>query len=181
MKKILFALALALSTSFAAAQTEIKLTPEQVKQLTSQEQPSNLSEKARKELSAWGELGQGMGVALVSAAKEVGVAANDFASTPLGKITVALVVYKMIGRDLTKFLVGTMILVVGWSFGLNLSLKNRRTGPAQYEYRPFLFGAWNRKVVVEEKFMSAGDREGYVIAGIIVLAASTIIGLIVIF
>jgi hypothetical protein len=107
---------------------------------------ANLSEKAREEVGKWGELGVGMGRAAVAAAKEVGVAANEFVQTPLGKVTMAVVAYKVIGKDIIKFLVGGAILVtfiivsLAFAFGVP-------KGKYTYEYKPVLFGLYNKRYV----------------------------------
>lgn len=130
------------------------LTPEQQAAVVAQiqemkrQQGVSLSENVRKEAEAWGELGANMGRAIVGAASEVGVAANEFATTPLGKVTVALVVYKFIGQELLGIIVGIGVLLFGYSLAF-YSLKFLRFPyDITYDHKPFLFGAWQRKVVV---------------------------------
>jgi hypothetical protein len=108
----------------------------------------NVSATVRSEAEAWGDLGSNMGKALVGAAKEVGVAANEFAATPLGQVTVAVVVYKVIGQSVIGVLVGVFILLAGLSVAIYL-LKGQAlyTRSVEYEYKPFLWGMWNRKVI----------------------------------
>lgn len=161
LKTTLVALAMSLSVSAFAGQyvDTSGLTKEQNAELTLQveklkagtatpvAQVTNVSETMRKEASMWGELGGNVGKALVGAAKEVGVAANDFASTPLGKVVTAIVVYKLIGMAMVKLIVGSGILLFGGSIVTYLMFT--RFGEVKYEVKPYLFGLWNRKVVVE--------------------------------
>ncbi len=92
MKKILMILAVALACVTASAQTidTSGLSKQQMMELATKaaemKSPSNMSAEVRREAAAWGELGANMGKAVVGAAREVGVAANDFAQTPLGVV-----------------------------------------------------------------------------------------------
>ena len=129
-----------------------KITPEQAAQIQKQveemqQKPTNVSASVRKEAEAWGELGANMGRAMIGAAKEVGVAANEFAGTSLGKITVAIVAYKIIGQDVLKIILGTATLIVGtW---LAILGHRRYAWDFKYETKPILWGTFNRRYVVE--------------------------------
>lgn len=154
MKKIIMWLMLALSMSaFAEVSMTEGLTKEQVAELAAtaakmKATPVNVSATVRKEAEAWGELGGNVGKAMVGAAKEIGIAANDFASTGLGKVVTAIVVYKLVGYAMIKLLVGSFILLIGTICGW--WLLTHKFGEMTYEYKPFLFGMWQRKVVVSE-------------------------------
>lgn len=107
----------------------------------------NVSEGVRKEAEEWGQLGSNMGKAIVSAAKEIGVAANEFAQTPLGKITVAVIVFKLIGVQLLHICIGTLILLFGWVSTFYLLAFTKFCGnDVEYEYKPVLWGAWQRRL-----------------------------------
>lgn len=181
-------LALTISTSaFAATQNSVdvsKLTPEQVAQINKQvsemaSTPTNVSATVRKEAEAWGELGANMGKAMVGAAREVGVASNEFANTSLGKIVVAIVAYKVVGKDILGVIVGSFIIVLGYSICIWI-LISRRWSEVKYEYSPALWGLYNRRTVVSSK------TDGEVVAGKLIGAgilalASTVVGLNTIF
>ena len=66
-------------------------------------QPGEVIESMKK----WAEVGQGLGVGLISLAKELGVAVDQLMNTTVGKIGMAIIVWKMVGASL-----------VGVSFGL---------------------------------------------------------------
>lgn len=57
-------------------------------------------------LNEWAEKGKGIGMAIGSAAKELGIAANDFLKTDAGKMTMGIILWKMLGHDITHFIGG---------------------------------------------------------------------------
>lgn len=63
-------------------------------------------------LNKWIEVGQGMGVAIAEVAKHVGVAADEFLKSSAGKITLALIVWKVIGRELVHLSGGIVFMLV---------------------------------------------------------------------
>lgn len=108
---------------------------------------AGVSEKTREEIGKWGELGVGMGRAAVSAAKEVGVAANEFVQTPLGKVTMGVVVYKIIGQEVLKLAVClfiTMVMLV-----VAILMVFRKKGVVEYNNIPVLGGLWVKRRVTK--------------------------------
>jgi hypothetical protein len=140
-----------------------------------------ISEKTREEVGKWGELGVGMGRAAVAAAREVGVAANEFVQTPLGKVTMAVVAYKVIGKDIIKFFVGGAILVTFTIAALACAFGMRgRKGVVTYESKPILWGAFNRQYITS--YRPDGDLVGgYFVASIVCVLIAFIVGLNVMF
>lgn len=124
-----------------------------------QGEEKNISKTARQELTAWGELGSNMGRATVAAAKEVGMAAGEFAETPIGKITTAIIVYKIVGKDVLKLFVGVFLLFVLSPLLLFYFLKNHQFYTNKYEYLPVLFGLWNRRMLVSSVTREATREE----------------------
>lgn len=61
----------------------------------------------------WVKIGSNIGQGLAGAAKEVGVAVNDFSQTPVGQLTMLLIVWHMIGAQLIHVLGGILIWIVG--------------------------------------------------------------------
>ena len=61
----------------------------------------------------WVKIGSNIGQGLAGAAKEVGVAVNDFAKTPVGQMTMVLIVWHMIGGQLIHVFGGILIWIVG--------------------------------------------------------------------
>ena len=188
MKK-LFAMVL-MMVSFTAMATQStsvdlsKLTPEQRAAITQQVNemggsPTNISATVRKEAEAWGELGANMGKAMVGAAKEVGVAANEFSQTSLGKIVVFMVAYKIVGQDALGVIFGTLVLVFGYSLALWV-FTTKRWSDVTYEYEPVLWGAF-KKARITKIETSTDVVTGKIITGCGLLALTTVVGLNTIF
>lgn len=176
MKKLFALLSLMLCMNVASAASAPQsldvsgLTAAQVAELqqtiaAQKSTPINTAVAVREEVGAWGEMGAGMAKALVAAAKELGVAANDFSKTDLGKVIVAVVVFKLLGGAVMHILVGTAVavvsLVVGWL------LLNRYTFKCTYEYKPVLCGLFLRKKCVSRYPVNEGTG-GWFIALMIV-------------
>lgn len=203
MKKILSVLAMAFAClatpSFAATNINVseietidvrKLTPEQKAQLMSQtvdmqkqavetqiaQKPVNVSQTVRTEATAWGELGTNMGKAAVATAKEVGMAANEFVNTPLGKITMGIVIFKVMGAEVMSFVTGGFILVFFLSFAAYFILRKDHKS-AKYENVPVLFGLFTRRVVIE----TGPEDEGMVtfnrVCALIMLCLGLVVGI----
>lgn len=58
-------------------------------------------------LTEYGEFGKAFGSAIAETAKEVGTTANEFITTPAGKVAVALIVWKVAGDDIMGIILGT--------------------------------------------------------------------------
>lgn len=181
IKKFLAICVLALS--FGAHAQSINtdnLSSQQINQLAEvaasmRKDPVNISEKVRDEVQAWTDLGQNIGRATVGAAKEVGMAANEFSQTPLGIVTTSIVVYKLIGKDAVHFLLGACMIFVGTLIGL---WALRRRYIRQYEYRPVLFGLWQKKNTISEKV--DGSEDNFRIVGAFCVVVSWLFGVLII-
>lgn len=57
----------------------------------------------------WADWGTNMGRAISSTAKELGVAVDEFSRTSVGKITMAVIVYKVIGKEVLRFVAGGVL------------------------------------------------------------------------
>ena len=188
MKKFLTLLLMSLSMSAFAAQSTVvdisKLSPEARQAVMQQvndleKSPSNISAAVRKEAEAWGDLGANMGKAMVGAAKEVGVAANEFSQTSLGKVVVFLAAYKIVGQDVLGVVFGGLILILGYSLALWI-FTTKRWSTVKYEYEPVLWGMYKKARIVEIK-TDSDTVTGKLIAGCMILALSTVVGLATIF
>ena len=187
MRKLLMILALAISMPAMASSTALNtdgLTAEQMSQLAAKanemrKQPTNVSAEIRKEAEAWGELGANMGRAMVGAAREVGVAANEFSQTSLGKVVVVLVAYTLVGQEALGIVFGTLTLVVGTLLAIWVAM-TQRWYSRQYEVRPVLWGMFNRRIVTAVQ-VDDDARTTKVIAAAAILVLSWLVGLNTIF
>lgn len=59
----------------------------------------------------WADIGTAIGSGLASSAKELGIAANEFANTPVGKFTVFLIAWHFIGQKLITIIFGFLWLL----------------------------------------------------------------------
>lgn len=87
------------------------MTPEQVDLLRKQVQNYNgTTEKSvPKQLNEWADLGKNIGAGLVGAAREMGVAANEFSQTTIGKTVIVMLVWKFFGKSVVLFMMLFMI------------------------------------------------------------------------
>lgn len=73
------------------------------------EKANNSNAAAAKE---WIEVGKGLGSGLAATAKEMGVAVNDFAKSPVGKLAVVLLVWTVAGESIAHILIaGSMLFI----------------------------------------------------------------------
>ena len=61
----------------------------------------------------WAGIGTEIGKMIGSAAREIGVAANDFVKTPVGMMTATLIVWHFIGKAVVSIIFGLIILLGG--------------------------------------------------------------------
>ena len=136
--------------------------------------PVNLSETVRNEASKWGDLGKNVGTSLVAAAKEVGQGVNEFSQTPVGKVTTAIIVYKVIGRDVIHLAVGLLTLFVGT---LAAIYAFKRMGVSlEYENIPRLNGLWISRKIKSVK-IDSDYHVGGIVTALIILTLTWVVGL----
>lgn len=73
---------------------------------------------SKSEIKEYAELGQAVGTAIASTAKELGVAAEEFSHTNVGKITIFLIAWQLVGEQVIQAIVGSCLLIVSiflWS------------------------------------------------------------------
>ncbi len=134
--------------------------------------------RVREEAAQWADLGANVGKAMIGAAKELGLAANDFAQTSLGKIVIAILVVKIIGGTILHIVVAGVALFMSWGFFWYVHCRIART--PKYEVRPVLWGLWQHRTVVGyTDAKSVDDAWGFFsIAGLVAGFITTIISLI---
>ena len=65
-----------------------------------------------EQVDEWVDLGVKVGKMLGGTAKELGIAANEFATSPLGIITMGLIIWNYAGSDLYGFILGTLWFII---------------------------------------------------------------------
>lgn len=107
MKKFyIFVMSLFMAISFAHADISVpnvsQMSKEQVEMLKKQIeiQEAAPEQSTTQKVSEWASIGKNVGEGLVATAKELGVAANDFAKTDLGKLTIIILLWHFFGKSL---------------------------------------------------------------------------------
>jgi hypothetical protein len=168
------ALALVATASFAASSvsldtsglTEAQIADLKIQALKMQQQQKSdatpavttvtqgaqqVSTAALQEAEKWTNFGKNLGSAMVSTAKELGVAVNDFSKTDIGKITTAIIVYKLVGSQVTHFIAGLILMFLLPSLIIGARRYMTVEG-VKYEYQDrSLFGIlpYKKKVIVQ--------------------------------
>lgn len=112
MRQIFVVLALVLIGSTAFAQTQGKiyidveeLTPQQVKDAMTKQDAVAKAER-------WVEVGKGLGAAFREGLSAVTDETGRFSETKVGKFTMLMIAYKIVGEDIIQFIIGMPLLVV---------------------------------------------------------------------
>lgn len=96
------------------------------------------------------ELSRIVGAGLVATAKELGIAANEFAKSDLGRVMMFILVWKYLGHDFLGILIGIPFMISGVLLGLHLVRKSSlESVHIEYTYIPKLFGLITLKRVVK--------------------------------
>lgn len=130
------------------------------------------SESTDERVERWVNIGTKLGQALGGAAKEVGVAVNDFAKSPVGQLTTVLIVWHMIGAQLIHVFGGIMIWVIGFAM---INYVFNRSYPTKVTYsteRKNIFG--NPVVEKVERQSAINDAGSWMFACGIVLVAGLV-------
>jgi hypothetical protein len=96
-----------------------------------------------KKVEEWAEFGERFGKVIATVAKELGIAANDFVKTPVGKLTAIAIIWKTFGKDWWSIVGGTFgwmftMAILMWSyvhFHMNIKIKNKETGEVSFVRR----------------------------------------------
>ena len=121
----------------------------------------------------WVKIGSNIGQGLAGAAKEVGVAVNDFSQTPVGQLTMLLIVWHMIGAQLIHVLGGILIWIVGIAIIRHMVA---RAYPSKITYSKEVKNMFGNYVVekVEPMAISDDNAAGWLFAYGVVLIAGLI-------
>ncbi len=109
------------------------------------------------QIEQWVQLGANVGKGLAGAAKELGVAANEFVNTPVGKLTAFLIVWHFVGAMAIHIAGGLMVLIVGFS-ALGWYTHNARHVTATYSPTERDWVGRARKVAYVRTALQDGDQ-----------------------
>lgn len=88
----------------------------------------------------WLDIGSRIGAGMAGAAREMGVAVNDFAKTPVGIWTIALITWKFVGSVAVHVIGGLLIWLVGFTFIWWVSRRYRRETIVYDKEKTDIFG-----------------------------------------
>jgi hypothetical protein len=121
-KRLLLLSALAVSVAAQQQQQETVTVP---KSMLNQQQLADLErEQTKQKIQDYGEwvgVGKEIGVAVDSSLSAISNRANEFANTKVGTVTMWVVVWKVLGRDIVGYIFGFGLLGIGipvilWSY-----------------------------------------------------------------
>lgn len=122
----------------------------------------------------WVDTGERIGRMFQGAAKEVGVAVNDFVKTPVGMMTMGVIIWKYMGKDILQVLIAGAFFVAGL---ITIWVVFRRGRAEVRQYSPDkkdIFGR-ARLVSVEVESMSDGAMTGMLISTVILFGITAVI------
>ena len=159
MKQLFVALMMVVMSSMAFAGERVsidtsKLTAEQKEQLGKmvvQASPKTDGELDMLEKAA--RFGQIIGSGIGAAARELGIAVNEFSQTTPGRVAMLILVWKYMGDAILGVMVGIPVLVLGMWVGWKMVHRGRqRNYTREYVYVPVLWGLFNRRKLAKEVY-----------------------------
>ena len=88
------------------------LIEEQVAQLRLQAAQMKSERPIVEQAQEWANVADAIGNGVGKAAENLGVAANEFINTPVGKMTAFVIVYKFIGSELIRIVISGTIWII---------------------------------------------------------------------
>ena len=170
MRKLLIALAMVFSVPAMAQTAEpiidqnsincksldiSKYTPEQlakVQQVCAPTTQAIAEEITPDDVREWASLGKEFGVAVTETAKGLGVAVNDFVTTPVG----IMIAFYFLWGKIGGIIVGIPLLIALWMLYFKI-VNVYRYRDAEYENVPVLFGLTTRRKLVKENVTKPDD------------------------
>jgi len=159
MKQMFVALMMVVMSSMAFAGERVsidtsKLTAEQKEQLGKmvlQDSPKTDGELDMLEKAA--RFGQIIGSGIGAAARELGIAVDEFSQTTPGRVAMLILVWKYMGDAILGVMVGIPVLVLGMWVGWKMVHRGRqRNYTREYAYVPVLWGLFNRRKLAKEVY-----------------------------
>jgi hypothetical protein len=136
-------------------------------------------EATAAKVSQYVEIGKGVGQGLGTAAKELNIAVNDFAKSPVGQVTMALIIYKVVGAKL----IGVLGSIIWFSIMLPLwtvyFTKTCYANKVEITYDPATGKRTGKKVTPPDP--DDGAIAGYRLMFLVVLAVISVSGFVMAF
>lgn len=127
-----------------------------------------------QKVNEWLDIGTRIGQGLAGAAKEVGVAVNDFAKSPVGMWTIALITWKFVGGVIVHVGGALVLWLVGFTFIWWIN-RRRVTTTVRYDSeKTDIFGR-SRLISVEKGCIGDDDYVGMIVCGLLILMAGIIV------
>ena len=106
--------ALSIGSAMAGEVSTVGLSKTQIAELTIQAENMKTTGDVTTldQLSSYAAFGKEFGSAIAQTANELGVVTNEFIQTPAGKLTVALIVWKIAGDDLFGIVFGILWFII---------------------------------------------------------------------
>lgn len=126
-------------------------------------------------MKEWVDVGTAIGKGMAATAKELGVALDDFAKSSVGKIALALLIWKVAGSDIVGLGFGMswlFIMGIVWVYFFKRIVMKRQEELTENE---------KGKTVKVVKYNTKEASEGAVIVMVIALIAIVVVGLVSIF
>jgi hypothetical protein len=138
-----------------------KLTEQQkaelIKQIATQATPELATTlDTPQKVTEWVDVGTKIGQMMGGAAKELGVQVNEFAKTPVGKWTMALIVWKFMGDVIMHAFGGVLVFITGISFVLFMARRYTR-GTVDYDPEKRDYLGRSVKIKEERRVWTDGD------------------------
>ena len=192
MKQLFVALMMVVMSSMAFAGERVsidtsKLTAEQKEQLGKmvlQDSPKTDGELDMLEKAA--RFGQIIGSGIGAAARELGIAVDEFSQTTPGRVAMLILVWKYMGDAILGVMVGIPVLVLGMWVGWKMVHRGRqRNYTREYVYVPVLWGLFNRRKLAKEVYNrnseSSESDDWMQTIGYLCMIMSVVVGLNIVF
>lgn len=151
----------------------------QAAQMQKDNTASGTSTSTREVVKEWATLGADFGHGLASTAHELGIEANAFVNTPVGRLTAAIIVWKLMGGALIHIFGGTLFAVIFFTVWLRLYRKQCVIKEVTYGAGGHFGGLFAEKKVVH--YTSGEVSDNTVGTYLFILAVGTVISLVWIF
>lgn len=106
-----------------------------------------LPEVTAEEANNWADASKSFASAIAVAAKELGIAVNDFLDSPAGWILAGLLIFNYAGETIVGILIGAPFMFLAFFVWYKITISVMRDD-IKYEYIPYLWGAFKIKRLV---------------------------------